>query len=459
MSDYKKFGNHLPPESRFLVLVAGLLLSIRDRGTWQEEWFAEMWHWHKETGGARRHARWTLLKRSLGAFRDAKCVLETRSNIRERMIDLGRSPIALVLLFSGVWLVLTISTGGLSRSRALFHFLANPQNDLLVTISMPSPFFLFVEQTPSSQAASWIESNQELESIGRWKVKRDIVAPSGRPVQMRVMIGDEAVLHLLGYTLPEYTASPSRSFCEFFLKSDLSSEFKNLKEVKIGDQTCSVGLLKRDGEIPAPSFDAFVRLDGSKDSPEEFGILAKRRLRFSPVQVEAKLRAQVGIHPGWGNPVVNSLVGQLSAIVKWIVTVTLAVIALAIWHCRVRTLWAFLLLLVRTVLLLSLPSAFCLELVVARSRLVETGGIAPLASAIGWLMPLVGCGALLRWLFRNHALRCPVCQHSLAEPVWIGCVGKTIFEPFGTEWLCLAGHGRLLQSNSIALNQEPVWLS
>src|SRR6266566_2479026 len=165
------------------------------------------------------------------------------------------------------------------------------------------------------------------------------------------------------------------------------------------------------------------------------------------------------MHPGWGNPSVSGLVEQISAIVKWIVMVTLAAIAIAIWHCRVRSLRAFLLLLVRTVLLLSLPSTICLDLVVARSHLVETGGVAPLASAIGWLMPLAGCGALLWWMFRDHALRCPVCQHSLAEPVWIGCVGKTIFEPFGTEWLCLAGHGRLLQSNSIALSQEPVWLS
>ena len=459
MSDHQNFGNHLPPESCFLVLVAGLLLSIRDRSAWREEWLAEMWHWHKETGGAGRRARWILLKRSLGAFRDAKCVLETWSNIRERLIDLGRSPIALVLLFSGAWLVLTISTGGLSRSRALFHFLANPKNDLLVTISMPSPFFLVVEQTPASQAASWMESNQGFESIGRWRSERRIIEANGKRLHKRVMLGDEVVLQLLGYSVPGWDAVPSRSSCEVLLSTGFSSEFKTLKEVLIGGQPCSVGLLSRSGEIPVPEFDAFVRLDGSKGSPEEFGILAKRRVGFSPKQVEAELRALVNTHPGWGNPVVNSLVEQLSAILKWILTVTLGAIAVAIWRCRVKSLRAFVLLLVRTILLLSLPSAICLELVVARSHLVEAGGVAALASAIGWLMPLTSCLALLCWLFRDHALRCPVCQHSLAEPVWIGCVGKTIFEPFGTEWLCLAGHGRLLQSNSIALSQQPVWLS
>jgi hypothetical protein len=459
MLNHRNVRDQLPPESRFLVLVAGLLLSIRDRGVWREEWLAEMWHWHKEAGGAGRRTRWILLKRSLGAFRDAKCVLETWSSIRERLIDLGRSPVVLVLLFSAAWLVLTISTGGLARSRALFHFLANPQNDLLVTVSMPSPFFLLVEQTPSSQVASWMESNQGFESIGRWRSERRIIEASGKRIRKRVMLGDEVVLQLLGYSVPGWDAVPSRSSCEVLLSNGLSSEFKNLKEVIIGGQPCSVGLLSRSGEIPVPDFDAFVRLDGSKGSPKEFGVLAKRRVCFSPKQVEAELRAPVNTHPGWGNPAVNSLVDQLSVILEWILAVTLGAIAVVIWRSRVKSLWAFVLLLVRTTLLLSLPSAICLELVVARSHLVETGGVAQLASAIGWLMPLASCVALLCWLLRDHTPRCPVCQHSLAEPVWIGCVGKTIFEPFGTEWLCLAGHGSLLQSNSIALSQEPVWLS
>jgi hypothetical protein len=459
MQNVRSSEDHLPIESRFLVLVAGWLLSIQERGAWRQEWLGEMWHWHKETTGTLRHSRWILFKRSLGAFFDAKCVLETRSDMRERLIDLRRSPVALILLLFGALLVLTISTGGLSRSRALLHFLANPQNDRLVTISMPSPFFLVVEQTPASQAASWMESNQGLESIGRWKVKKSIIAAEGRRVQKRVMLGDEAVLQLLGYSVQEYGASPSHSSCEIILNTDFSSEFKNLKEVTIDDQPCSVALLGRSGETPTPDFGAFVRLDRRKTSPGEFGIVAKRRVGFTPRQVEAELRAPVGMHPGWGNPSVNSLVEQISAIVKWIVMVTLAAIAIAICHCRVRSLRAFLLLLVRSVVLVSLPSAIYLELVLARSHLVETGGVTPLASAIGWLLPLASCVALLCWLFRDHALRCPVCQHYLAEPVWIGCVGKTIFEPFGTEWLCVAGHGRLLQSNSLALSQEPVWLS
>jgi len=304
-----------------------------------------------------------------------------------------------------------------------------------------------------------MESNRGFESIGRWKVKKSIIVAEGRPVQKRVMLGDETVLQLLGYSVPEYSASPSHSSCEIILNTDFSSEFKNLKEVAIDDQPCSVALLGRSGEIPTPDFGAFVRLDRRKTSAGEFGIVAKRRIGFSPRQVEAELRAPVSMHPGWGNPSVKSLVEQLSAVVKWILTVTLGAIVIAILHCRVKSLWAFTLLLVRTVLLVSLPSAICLELIVARSHLVETGGVAPLASAIGWLVPLASSGALLCWLFRDHALRCPVCQHCLAEPVWIGCVGKTIFEPFGTEWLCLAGHGRLLQSNSLALSQDPVWLS
>jgi hypothetical protein len=463
MLNDRNVSDHLPLECRFVIIVAGLVLSLRDRGPWRQEWLGEMWHWRKEAAASLTHARWILFKRSLGAFHDAKCVLETRSNIPDRLFDLGRSPIALVLVLASVWVVLATSTAGLSRSRALFHFLANPQNHLLVTISMPSPFFLVVEQTPASQAASWIDSSQGLESIGRWKIERRIIEAHGQPVYKRVMLGDEAVLQLLGYSVPECGARRSRSSCEVLLSTGFSSEFKNLKEVTIGGQPCSVGLLSPSSAMPVPDFDAFVPLDGRKGSPEEFGIVAKRRVGFSPRQVEAELRAPASMHPGWGNPSVNSLVEQLSAVVKWLLTVPLCAMAMAtaiaMLHCRVKSLWALTLFLVRAVLLLNLPPVACLELVVARSHLVETGGIAPLASAIGWLLPLASCGALLCWLLRDHALRCPVCQHSLAEPVWIGCVGKTIFEPSGTEWLCLAGHGRLLRSNSLALSQEPAWFS
>jgi hypothetical protein len=459
MLNDSEVDGQLPIESRFLILIAGLILSVRDREPWRQEWLGEMWHWRKGATAELSHARWILFKRSLGAFYDAKCVLETGSSIQDRLFDLRRSPIALALVLACVWVIFAAPTAGLSRSRALSHFLANPENDLLVTISMPSPFFLVVEQTPASQAASWINANQGLESIGRWRIDRSLIEANGKRVYTRVMLGDEAALELLGYSFPEPASAASRSSCEVLLNKDFSSEFKNLKEVRIGGQPCSVGLLRRSGDMPVPDFDAFVPLDDSELPPQEFGIVAKRRVDFSPRQVETELRAPVRMHPGWGNPSVNSLVEQLSAVVKWILAVTLGTIAIAILHCRVKSLWAFVLLLVRTVLLMSLPSAICLELVVARSHLVETGGIAPLASAITWLMPLVSCGALLCWLFRDHALRCPVCQHSLAEPVWIGCVGKTIFEPFGTEWLCLAGHGKLIQSNSIALSQEPVWLS
>ncbi len=199
-------------------------------------------------------------------------------------------------------------------------------------------------------------------------------------------------------------------------------------------------------------------MDDSEASVDEFGILAKRQAGVTPHQVQVALQVPVKMHPGWGNPEVSSLTQQFSAMVKWIVTITLVSITLVLLRCRVKSVWGFLLLSVRAALLLSLPSAIYLEAVVARSHLVEAVGISPVVSLIGWFAPLLSCGALLYWLVRDHSLRCPVCQHCLAEPLWIGCLGKTIFEPFGTEWLCLAGHGRLLQSNSIALNQQG-WLS
>jgi hypothetical protein len=95
------------------------------------------------------------------------------------------------------------------------------------------------------------------------------------------MLGDEAVLQLLGYSLPECGSSHSRTSCEVLVSTGFSSEFKNLKEVTIGGQPRSVGLLNRSSQIPVPDFDAFATLGGSKGSPEEFGIVAKRRIGYN----------------------------------------------------------------------------------------------------------------------------------------------------------------------------------
>jgi hypothetical protein len=458
MTSYKNFGEHVPIESRLVILFAGLVLSVRDRDSWQQEWLSEIWHWHRETKGKLRYARWLLFKRSLGGFCDARCVLETQSTFWERVRDLGRSPITPVSLCFIAWFILLFSTQGLARTRALVQFLSNPRSDPLVIVTLPSPFFLVTEPVPASQAASWMKGAPGLDVVGRWKIERRSIEVNGQRAFKRVMVGDGVVLELLGFSASPRLAHLSRPSCELFLPTSFSVHGENWNEVTLDGQPCSVAFLKRTAEVPSPDFDAFVQMDDSEASVHEFGILAKRQPGVTLHQVQVALQVPVNMHPGWGNPEVSSLTQQISAIVKWIVTITLVSITLVLLRCSVKSVWGFLLLSVRAALLLSLPSAIYLEAVVARSHLVEAVGISPVVSLIGWFAPLLTCGALLYWLVRDHSLRCPVCQHCLAEPLWIGCLGKTIFEPFGTEWLCLAGHGRLLQSNSIALSQQG-WLS
>lgn len=458
MTSHENFGGYVPIASRLVVLFAGLVLPVRDRDSWKQEWLSEMWHWHRETEGKLLHGRWLLFKRSLGGFCDAKCVLEMQSTFWERVRDLRRSPITLVSLSFIAWLILLFSTQGLARTRGLLQFLSNSHNDTLVMITLPSPFFLITEPVPASQAASWVKGAPGLDVIGRWKVERRPIEVNGQRALHRVMFGDGVVLELLGFSASAPLAHLSRQSCELFVPTSLPVHGEDWKDVRLDGQPCSVAVLKRTAEVPSPDFDAFVETNDSEASVHEFGILAKRQGDATPRQVQEALQVPVNMHPGWGNPEVSSLSEQFSAIVKWVVTITLVSIVLVLLRCRVKSAWGFLLLSVRTVLLLSFPSAICLEAVVARSHLVEAAGISPTVSLIGWFAPLLTCAALLYVLVRDHSLRCPVCQHCLAEPLWIGCLGKTIFEPFGTEWLCLAGHGRLLQSNSYALSKQ-AWVS
>jgi len=65
--------------------------------------------------------------------------------------------------------------------------------------------------------------------------------------------------------------------------------------------------------------------------------------------------------------------------------------------------------------------------------------IFPPASLIlfcGWILGL-------RWVLADQRQRCPVCLHLLSNPIQIGSLANLLLGPYGTELVCIHGHGSL----------------
>lgn len=83
---------------------------------------------------------------------------------------------------------------------------------------------------------------------------------------------------------------------------------------------------------------------------------------------------------------------------------------------------------------LILPIVFCGTLDLA--PIISSIGIQPHAMLVGYVLAF-------RWALVDQRRRCPVCLRLLTNPVRIGDASHTMLELYGTELVCLKGHGLL----------------
>lgn len=67
---------------------------------------------------------------------------------------------------------------------------------------------------------------------------------------------------------------------------------------------------------------------------------------------------------------------------------------------------------------------------------IASAGIRPLITLIGYILAF-------RWVLIDQRQRCPVCLRLLTNPVRIGQPSHTVLDWYGTELVCLKGHGFL----------------
>src|SRR5882724_11697033 len=98
----------VPVGIRWLLAVAGSLLSPTQRPEWFREWYAEFWH----TFGSRRGLRRQMWTRAFGAFPDAWILLRQEYGLLRRIRDASRSRSFAVVLPALVMASTALLTNG-----------------------------------------------------------------------------------------------------------------------------------------------------------------------------------------------------------------------------------------------------------------------------------------------------------------------------------------------------------
>jgi hypothetical protein len=92
-------------------------------------------------------------------------------------------------------------------------------------------------------------------------------------------------------------------------------------------------------------------------------------------------------------------------------------------------------------LFLAAKSALVLPIVIFGALDLTNIGSLPGPSALMLAFP--GAALAMRWILADQRRRCPVCLRHLANPVRIGHSSRMLLEWYGTELMCLRGHGLL----------------
>jgi len=385
----------VPVEIRCLLAMAGSLLSPPQRSDCLREWYAEFWHSSGSGCGSRRQ----MWARAFGAFPDAWVLLRQECGILRRIHDAAHSRSAPVILLTLLMAAATLLTNGFIRGRNL---LLHDDSAGLVLIAQPIPFMGGRSRLPAAQAEAWLRRSHTVAELGQWSMEDRW--RGGRHVL--VCRADAAALVLL-------SEAPVKPPCERI-------------------------------ELLASNLLPFA------------GVVARLR-NGAPIQAAEQGLAQTAtLHKGWVRPDIVSLAVIRKAPVTPVGWALAGLMLLSMLAVRVLTLRAWIWAAAKIALAFALIAGVWIELV-ARAPFTQTAGIPAAWNVLLYLAPvLAGCGAA--WGFRRDARRhCRICYRRLAMPVSVGAVGRRLFEPGGTEYLCGAGHGALLVGSDNQESGEEVW--
>ncbi len=413
---------------RVLLRGAAILVPERERAEWLAEWTSELWYVMRATtpGG-----KWSAISFCLGALRDALWLRQNSLDPaagRQFGLESPLQCVFLLLVLAGASLYLALRLPGIRDS-----VWPSPYQDArnLVMISR-SEGFQRAQPTVEVEGYRALRGRAEFSGLAFY---RPVTARLGA-AEFRVAMVSVNLFEMLEVPVAQPGLFLSETAWRKWFDGDPSVAGCF---VEVGGQTVRVAGVLPEGSWRLPGrFDAWLLTDEQRpDAPAGHSkgfVLGRVRA----ARAQHRSRWLISVPNEHGGSIVlecESLARQPLLLAHLLVLFIAILILPATMPRRLgeypagRRRWIFLA--VKIPLLVVIVFCGTLDLAWIFSIPIQAHGL------------LIGYVLAFRWALMDQRRRCPVCLRLLANPVRIGWASDTLLEWYGTELMCVKGHGLL----------------
>jgi hypothetical protein len=444
--------------------MAAPLVPAIQRGEWQREWSAEIWHrWQflYHAGFWNNREALGLIRNCLGMFPDAVWHFALQDPVQEKIRTWARSPWTCLGAMAAAIAVLGLLSSAFAATRQVLFSGSNHANDRLLFIWLHPTVGGADKELPPDVPPAWALHSKQLEGIAGFHIsRRQVTSPS--VAVSPVVFNTEPALFRVLRSYPAIGSIPSRSGVVLDHGAWVALFHSNTHAVgsklKIGAETYTVA-----GVLP-PSFEFVTRqpkifvVNGWLSDRVDVIARVKPGVRMDRLDRELVRIAEDDTYYFFRSQLrMSYLQNGLWTPVRLFGVAVFASAFLCIWVAKLRIARirsAFVLanrkpaarraLFFASKLALGLSLVFVAGLEWARSQSAilfssRDPGTGPF---LLWLYILLAMGVFF-WAVADQRARCRVCLRLLCFPVRIGCPGCLLLDWSGTELLCTEGHGVL----------------
>jgi hypothetical protein len=448
-------------ESRWLLRVASWVVPRVSRAGWLERWDSELWYRELEArraGRSDRAIRVRVANSAAAAFPDA---LWQRFD-RERLTSGLRSPQFCLGVLALLLVLITITTGGLERTRRI---IAGPEFSGRVITAYVQELLVGRQQGLTPAALEKLRKQaKSFDALAAyvfprpWYAEGFLAHRGPAPSRMPLLMVTPEFFRVLGvrdYPLCKDCLVVTKHFKRELLRTTEPVSGRTVDHE--GRRWRITGELPADFWFLTPTLGGVTLMDDAAARGRMIG-LGLLRPEVSVESAEAELRRILRL------PQVNvsSVASQLRAPLRSIGTgsagllLLLAIVTL-VSVVRRRAMWRFwTFLFVKTALAVLAVLLITIEYAGA-GKLSVTGGNQPNEPVAFWLW-VVGTMLCIWWSIADQKMRCRICERRFVMPVRIGSPDRVLFEHESTELVCPGGHGTLyVEGMTETFRQEGRW--
>ena len=458
-----------PPRSvRFcnlMVRIAASLVPSAQRGEWQREWLAEIWHrWQFlfHSGLWNGSEAWGLVRNCLGVFPDAIWHFALQDSVQNRLRAWARSPLTCLGGLAVFLLLLALFTGGFPATRQVVSSGADHAGDRLLFIWLHPTVGGGDKELPPDIPPAWAAHSKLLQSVAGFHVTHGRLNSTDKTSIAPLVITTEPALFKVLNADPILGAIPSDSGVVIDQPTwkSLFHGDPNIvgRKIEVGNESHRIAAVLPSGfEFLTRQPSVFVV---SKWLSDRVNVIARTRPNVAPAQLDRELvriSEDVTYYFFSGQLRMSFVKDALWTPVRLFAIAALTALLFGVWASHLR--WRKIQLAwqhgrrqaaVRRGLFftakVSLGLAFVfvtgLEWARSQSAILFAARDPANGPVLLWLYIVAAMGVMF-WAIADQRARCRECLRLLCFPVRIGCPGCLLLDWAGTELLCTEGHGVL----------------